>query len=731
MSHGTSVDLNLVRQLHPLRHRRRNPMASPAWVPKEDRVLRLELTLLLRVCTQSRSSPTDTDSLDRPFLRVDAPQAGRSPSPISHFQPIQRSHTTPLPDPPSDLTNFDCAFPPFPLPRTKSLPRTGAAPKPASSAPPLPSQGHPDIPIVKTTLPLSPAAPVPPPKSDDEPYTVPDKRHQREFSVDSKSSYRTSFASTRYGDSRRSTATSSLHPSMAGAGSGNPFMDDVPPLPTAPAATFAHARQASSMSQHSPAPPDAGESYNGFHFGVPNERNSYRDEIENSGYSPFRDSTQPPSSRGSADLFLRMPSHPPIHGHTDLPDLPEERSPSPRSSSVQYQAFRVSNHLHPPGQDGEAYDHSDRARKNSDANSDSSLSVSNFARALGLDTAESTAESSIASSDISPSDTRSGTSMSSLPSETSLSRRKPSDMSRLGPVVEEQPNQAPLLDDRVQTESPTPLEPPRAPGPLFSPDSPTDPAIFHGSLSLVPDAGSNLAPDTAAHLPESPAEPAPVPRSATTPRPKPVPRPKGRCRGCGEMIMGKSVSSADGRLTGRYHRSCFVCCYCRVPFQTADFYVLQDRPYCAPHYHELNGSLCSTCNTGIEGQYLETLERRGRGITDRQKFHPECLRCRACRVVLKGDYFEWNGQVFCERDAMRAASAPLSPNRPRRPTLPSPLSQAHHYPPRSPEYGPGPGFRPGPRPLAPPGPYGYGPYGPPPPGPRRFPERRTTRLMMT
>lgn len=696
-----------MRQLHRLlRRRRQNQTSFLVSDPRGDRALLLVLIRLQPVCAPFPSPWIVADSPDRPFLRVDAPQAGRSPSP---FQPIQRSKTTPLPDPPThELSNFECAFPPFPLPRTKSLPRTGVA-KPASSAPPLPSQGdadpnHPDY--TKPTLPLSPAAPIPPPKSDNEPYTVPDKRHQREFSVDSKSSYRTSFASTRYGDSRPSTMTSSLRPSMASNGRGfNPFLDDAPPMPSAPAGSFAHghARQDSVRSD-----------YNGFPFGVSDESNSYRDEIENSGYSPFRDSVQAPGSRGS-DLFIRTTPH--ARNVSDLPDLPEDRSPSPRSMTNNYQAYHT-DHLLPPGQE----EHHDASRKNSDANSESSISVSNFARALGLDTAESTADSSVASSDISPSETRSGTSLSSLPSEASLSRRKPSDISRLGPVVEEQPNQEPLLDDQPRTESLTPLDPPPVPGPLFSPDSPTDPAIFHGNLSLIP--------DNAKLSPVSPEEP--PARSPTTPPRKPTPRPKGPCKGCGQMIMGKSVSSADGRLTGRYHRACFVCYYCHIPFQTADFYVLEDRPYCAQHYHELNGSLCLTCNTGIEGQYLETIERRGRGISDRQKFHPECLRCLTCRIPLKGDYFEWNGHVYCEPHAFKAASVSVSPHRQRRPTLPSPLSQAHHYPPRSPEpYGPGPGLRPHPRTPGPPSPYGPGP-GPHgiPPG-RRFPERRTTRLMMT
>ena len=106
-----------------------------------------------------------------------------------------------------------------------------------------------------------------------------------------------------------------------------------------------------------------------------------------------------------------------------------------------------------------------------------------------------------------------------------------------------------------------------------------------------------------------------------TPARRPTTGNKGQCRGCGEIILGKSVSSADGRLTGRFHKQCFVCKTCKEPFQTADFYVLQNNPYCARHYHELNGSLCKTCDRGIEGQYLETEVK--------QKFHPHCFTCQA------------------------------------------------------------------------------------------------------
>ena len=92
-----------------------------------------------------------------------------------------------------------------------------------------------------------------------------------------------------------------------------------------------------------------------------------------------------------------------------------------------------------------------------------------------------------------------------------------------------------------------------------------------------------------------------------------------------------------------------MCKTCSSPFQTADFYVLNDSPYCKRHYHELNGSLCHICDQGIEGQYLETDERK--------KYHPRCFTCLDCPTVLEDDYFEVNGKAYCEPHAFRAASA--------------------------------------------------------------------------
>ena len=150
-------------------------------------------------------------------------------------------------------------------------------------------------------------------------------------------------------------------------------------------------------------------------------------------------------------------------------------------------------------------------------------------------------------------------------------------------------------------DGPAPFQAPTtSPNDYFSPTYPTQQGTLHGSPALSP-------------LPPPPQAPLPRPRK---PRAN-----KGKCKGCGELIMGKSVSSADGRLTGRYHKACFVCKTCKEPFQTSDFYVMNDHPYCSMHYHKLNDSLCKSCDRGIEGQYLETELK--------QKFHPHCFTCQA------------------------------------------------------------------------------------------------------
>lgn len=179
----------------------------------------------------------------------------------------------------------------------------------------------------------------------------------------------------------------------------------------------------------------------------------------------------------------------------------------------------------------------------------------------------------------------------------------------------------------IYAQSAEPVPPPELL--IQPPESPMDPAIrsnrLYSPAQSTPSA--SVSPQTMTYH----STPRPTPPRANTVTPPPAPRPpipspsrrptagKGNCRGCGELIQGKSVSSADGRLTGRYHKRCFVCQTCQEPFKTTDFYVLNNQPYCGRHYHELNGSLCQTCDKGIEGQYLETAVK--------QKFHPHCFTC--------------------------------------------------------------------------------------------------------
>ncbi|KAG7125166.1 Paxillin-like protein 1 like [Verticillium longisporum] len=174
---------------------------------------------------------------------------------------------------------------------------------------------------------------------------------------------------------------------------------------------------------------------------------------------------------------------------------------------------------------------------------------------------------------------------------------------------------------------------------------------------------------------------------------------RGNCKSCGDPIKGKSISSADGRLTGRYHKACFVCTTCTEPFSSAEFYVHNDKPYCEQHYHKLNGSLCGSCGRGIEGQYLEDEESI--------KYHVGCFRCGDCGMSLSNGYFEVDGKAFCERDAWKRVQQPDGPPRgmARSPGPQGPPGARRGGPP---PMGPGMGSKMGP-PMGPGGPGRGGP----------------------
>ena len=504
-----------------------------------------------------------------------------------------------------------------------------------------------------------------------------DMLHQRTYSTDSRDSSRISVSS------KYSVATNGRRPGVASIARAVRASEDVPPVPSVPA-----------------VPPTAN------YFSRP-----YVDSIQNGGYQNSGrggyDNGYMTGFAGSnkRDDSPRRPGYArasPSRGMYPLDE--EEVTPSSAPATMNY----GQHHLKKSSSPLRGIDEMNHSQWLDSEQHGRSLSVSSLARSLGLPGSSST-ESSW--SEFSRSDVQSeGSSMSSVPSEGAWSRRKPSSEAGTMPNVNTNvkiPAQSHMIYDSPIFESPTqfspPPPPPKEPMVRSVGDSPTEPAISQGSMSLISE--SRLMPGRKQPSPLWPN----VPRSATAP-PVIRARPKGMCRGCGEVIMGKCVSSADGRLTGRYHKACFVCHACYAPFQSTDFYVHQDRPYCAYHYHELNGSLCSSCNMGIEGQYLETIERTGHDAGDRRKFHPCCLRCNACDVSLRGDYYEWYGQVYCEQDIWRVVADAQTKNY-GQPMISDATYETFE---ESDHFG---GYD------------GYG-YEAPPSRAKRTPEKRTTRLMV-
>ncbi|KAM7216309.1 hypothetical protein V8F06_008328 [Rhypophila decipiens] len=201
------------------------------------------------------------------------------------------------------------------------------------------------------------------------------------------------------------------------------------------------------------------------------------------------------------------------------------------------------------------------------------------------------------------------------------------------PVEQEIRDEAPPFQERTRDISPvSPLTP-----------LPPSPPRLRASPERIRDQSDVMPPPMHARN-----------QSRSRPRDGSVQSSRGDCKACRLPITGKSISSADGRLTGRYHKACFVCSTCKEPFSSATFYVLEDRPYCHRHYHELNGSLCGSCDKGIEGQYLEDESTK--------KHHVGCFRCGDCGMVLKDGYFEVNGGSYCQKDAWRRVQQPRMAN---------------------------------------------------------------------
>lgn len=130
---------------------------------------------------------------------------------------------------------------------------------------------------------------------------------------------------------------------------------------------------------------------------------------------------------------------------------------------------------------------------------------------------------------------------------------------------------------------------------------------------------------------------------------------QGPCRVCGDSVVPtargsqKAIYSRTGELSGQWHRGCFSCSYvgCSIKFsKNVTCYALLDNALCQQHYHLLNGTLCHTCNSGIEGECIEN--------DTEQKWHPACLQCTRCHQGINTDYYIVSGEIMCHNDATKA-----------------------------------------------------------------------------
>ncbi|KAJ3264789.1 Transforming growth factor beta-1-induced transcript 1 protein, partial [Borealophlyctis nickersoniae] len=115
-----------------------------------------------------------------------------------------------------------------------------------------------------------------------------------------------------------------------------------------------------------------------------------------------------------------------------------------------------------------------------------------------------------------------------------------------------------------------------------------------------------------------------------------------KCRECRHPIQGETIYALDAA----WHKDCFICAMCRIPFPDKTFYVFGNDPLCRRHFHQRNNSLCGTCDHPIEGPCAEVLELN-------KRYHPECWCCIVCNMPLTTTYYSYGNQAYCEEDIQR------------------------------------------------------------------------------
>ncbi|KAI9491735.1 hypothetical protein BDB00DRAFT_766656 [Zychaea mexicana] len=97
-----------------------------------------------------------------------------------------------------------------------------------------------------------------------------------------------------------------------------------------------------------------------------------------------------------------------------------------------------------------------------------------------------------------------------------------------------------------------------------------------------------------------------------------------KCMGCGEYITGEFL----GALGGDWHKECFVCADCGKAFESATFYVRNNKPFCEEHYKNPrsgNVKICQQCGDVIDGRAASAFGK---------DYHPHHFQCARCSKIL-------------------------------------------------------------------------------------------------
>ena len=110
---------------------------------------------------------------------------------------------------------------------------------------------------------------------------------------------------------------------------------------------------------------------------------------------------------------------------------------------------------------------------------------------------------------------------------------------------------------------------------------------------------------------------------------------------CAVCRLPIDAGGAVVALQKYYHRQCFLCHQCLMPFPDGSFIPDEDGLlYCEPDYYQLYGERCAHCGDVITDQIISALDK---------KWHAQHFTCAQCgKGLASSAYVTRNQQAFCK-----------------------------------------------------------------------------------